>query len=270
MRGRMAVTPSSCKRALVLFLVVVVSGSIVGCACRKASVAPYQPKPAFRPRAVVEAQKMGYSIQVGAFRRVDFAARLTRKLETRGIDAFYFTHPSGFFKVRFGDYATLGEALGEARRLKDMGVIEEYYVVKPGEYAAARGKPRAGASARDDIVETAFEFVGLPYLWGSCELEAPLDCSGLVMAVYRLNGLNVPRTSEQQYDNGSPVDMNELDKGDLVFFATSGNGRVSHVGIYVGDGKFIHAPGRGKTICADSLSNSYYRERFYGARTYLR
>lgn len=253
---------------MALWLVVFLS--IHACAYRKATVAPYQPRPLFKPRVMVEAQKMGYSIQVGAFQRVDYAARLTRKLEARGIEAFYFAHSSGLYKVRFGDYPTLQAALGEARRLKDAGIIEEFYVVKPGEYAVARGRPREGISVRDDIVDTARQFIGLPYLWGSSDLEAPLDCSGLVMAVYRLNGLNVPRSSEEQYENGTPVGMDELDKGDLVFFSTSGNGRVSHVGIYVGDGKFIHAPGRGKTICADSLSSAYYRDRFYGARTYLR
>jgi cell wall-associated NlpC family hydrolase len=61
-----------------------------------------------------------------------------------------------------------------------------------------------------------------------------------------------------------------LKKGDLVFFTTSANGRVSHVGIFIGEDKFIHAPGSGKTICTDSLTGSYYRDRFYGACTYLR
>jgi cell wall-associated NlpC family hydrolase len=91
-----------------------------------------------------------------------------------------------------------------------------------------------------------------------------------VIAVYQLNGLNVPRTSEEQYKSGMPVAKDQLEKGDLVFFVTSSSGRVSHVGIYIGDDKFIHAPGTGKNICADSLTSSYYRDRFYGACTYLR
>jgi cell wall-associated NlpC family hydrolase len=242
---------------------------LAGCSFNKPEVAPYQPRPLFRPRAMVEAVKMGYSIQVGAFRNVNNAACLTRRLESKGIDAFYFHHGSGFFKVRFGDYRTLAAAAQEARRLKDAGLIDVYYVVKPGEYALARGKQRPGLSLRDDIVDTANDFLGLPYLWGSAELDAPLDCSGLVMAVYRLNGLNVPRTSLQQYEGGEPVGMDKLEKGDLVFFTTNGSGRVSHVGIYIGGGRFVHAPGKGKTICCDSLSNGYYRDRFYGARTYF-
>ena len=213
---------------------------------------------------------MGYSIQVGAFSQVDNAARLTKKLEKQGLDAFYFAHSSGLYKVRFGNYASQGNALGEARRLQQLGIIDVFYVVKPGEYAIARGRHEGEGTVRDELVDTAQSFIGLPYQWGSCSLNAPLDCSGLVMAVYQLNGLNVPRTSEEQYKSGMPVAKDQLEKGDLVFFATSCSGRISHVGIYIGDDKFIHAPGTGKTICADSLTSSYYRDRFYGACTYLR
>lgn len=213
---------------------------------------------------------MGYSIQVGAFSQVDNAARLTKKLEKQGLDAFYFAHSSGLYKVRFGNYASQGNAFGEARRLQQLGIIDVFYIVKPGEYAIARGRHEGGGTVRDELVDTAQSFIGLPYQWGSCSLNAPLDCSGLVMAVYQLNGLNVPRTSEEQYKSGMPVAKDRLEKGDLVFFATSCSGRISHVGIYIGDDKFIHAPGTGKTICADSLTSSYYRDRFYGACTYLR
>lgn len=264
-RNRRSTGVRFCVATLVFLLL------LSGCSVHKTAVAPYQPKPLFKPRAVAAAaEKMGFSIQVGAFRNVNNAARLTKSLEKQGLDAFYFAHSSGFYKVRFGNYPTLSSAAAQARILKEKGVIEVYYVVKPGEYAVARGKPRVGTNVRDDIVDTARDFIGLPYLWGSCELNAPLDCSGLVMAVYQLNGLNVPRTSAEQYETGTPVGMEELDKGDLVFFTTSSNGKVSHVGIYIGDGQFIHAPGRGKTICADSLSSTYFRERFYGARSYLR
>ena len=76
-------------------------------------------------------------------------------------------------------------------------------------------------------------------------------------------------SSMQQYVMGNPVDSGETAKGDLVFFATSGGEKPSHVGIYVGDDTFVHAPGRGKTIRTDSLSNSYYTARYVGARTYL-
>jgi cell wall-associated NlpC family hydrolase len=214
--------------------------------------------------------EMGYSIQVGAFSRVDNAIRLTKSLEKQGLDAFYFAHSSGLYKVRFGDYPSLHKASEEASRLKNLGMIDVYYIVKPGEYGIARGSTPGERSIREEIVDTAQSFIGLPYQWGSCSPNNSLDCSGLVMAVYQLNGLNVPRTSEDQFKKGTPVKRDELKKGDLVFFTTSDNGRVSHVGIYIGGDKFIHAPGSGKTICTDSLVSSYYRDRFYGACTYLR
>lgn len=248
--------------ALILF--------IPGCSSNKWVIAPYQPKVKPKPFTVSGPVKMGFSIQVGAFSQVDNAARLTKKLENQGLDAFYFAHSSGLFKVRFGNYRSQTTALTEARRLQQLGVIDVFYVVKPGEYAIARGRPAVGGAVRDEIVDTAQSFIGLPYQWGSCSLNAPLDCSGLVMAVYQLNGFDVPRTSEEQYKSGTPVDKDQLEKGDLVFFATSSSGRVSHVGIYIGGDRFIHAPGTGKTICADSLTTTYYRDRFYGACTYLR
>jgi cell wall-associated NlpC family hydrolase len=223
-------------------------------------------KPVLRP-----VEKMGFSIQVGAFSKVDNAIRLTKKLEKQGLEAFYFQHSSGLYKVRFGNYSSLSAASKEAKRLRNTGIIEVFYVVKPGEYEVARGRVPGKHSIRDEIVDTAHSFIGLPYQWGSCSLDNnSFDCSGLVLAVYQLNGLNVPRTSEEQYNSGRPVVKEDLEKGDLVFFNTSGNGRVSHVGIYIGDDRFIHAPGTGKTICTDSLSNAYFHDRFYGARTYLR
>jgi cell wall-associated NlpC family hydrolase len=84
-----------------------------------------------------------------------------------------------------------------------------------------------------------------------------------------LNGLNLPRSSRDQYTIGAPVERTELAKGDLVFFATKGLGKISHVGVYAGDDRFIHAPGKGKTIRVDSLSDRYYYGRYVGARKYL-
>jgi cell wall-associated NlpC family hydrolase len=122
---------------------------------------------------------------------------------------------------------------------------------------------------RNEIVTTAQTFIGVPYRWGGVSPEHGFDCSGLSMAVYHLNGLNLPRSSEAQWEAGSPVNRSRLSKGDLVFFATSGRGKISHVGIYVGENTFIHAPGRNKRIRLDSLSKRYFRRRYVGARTYL-
>jgi len=118
-------------------------------------------------------------------------------------------------------------------------------------------------------VETAEGFIGLPYQWGGASAEEGFDCSGLTMAVYQLNGLSLPRSSQDQYTMGAPVERAGLAKGDLVFFATKGREKVSHVGVYVGDNRFIHAPGKGKSIRVDSLSDRYFTTRYVGARKYL-
>jgi cell wall-associated NlpC family hydrolase len=89
------------------------------------------------------------------------------------------------------------------------------------------------------------------------------------MTVYRLNGLDLPRHSTAQFQAGRPIERAALSMGDLVFFATGTRRRVSHVGIYIGHDHFIHAPGRGKTIRISSLSNTYFNDRYMGARRYF-
>lgn len=224
-----------------------------------------------RPERTVTsgARYMGHSIQAGAFSQVENAIRLTRSLEAGGIDAFYFAHSSGLYKVRFGNYASRDEAETAARSLLAKGVIDAYMLVSPGEYASARGARILSGSIRDDLVQTAQSFIGIPYQWGSSSPGRGLDCSGLVLAVYELNGLSMPRTSREQYSAGAPIPRGTPGKGDLVFFATGARNRVSHVGIYIGNDRFIHAPGTGGTIRADSLSSGYFRKRYLGARTYL-
>lgn len=217
----------------------------------------------------IRAPAMGYSIQAGAFSRIENAIGLTRLLESRGIDAFYFADGSGLFKVRFGNYPTREEAVSTAESLRNAGSIDVFMIVSPGDYAPAHSHPALRASIRDDLVRTARSFIGIPYQWGSSHPGDGLDCSGLVLAVYRLNGLSVPRTSWDQYAHGTPIVKNRLAKGDLVFFSTGGTRRISHVGIYIGNNRFIHAPGTGKTICMESLSSDYFRSRFMGACTYL-
>ena len=212
--------------------------------------------------------RMGYTVQVGAFAKVENASRLTDTLRGKGIDATYFVAEKGLYKVRFGNFTSRAAALSKAESLKASGVIEEFYIVSPGEYAVAK-RELGGDYLREEIVKTARSFIGVPYLWGGVDVDRGFDCSGLTMTIYQLNGLDLPRTSLEQVDAGTPVDRDDLSKGDLVFFRTTGRGKVSHVGIYVGDGLFIHAPGKGKNIRLDYLSREYYRQHYVGARTYI-
>jgi cell wall-associated NlpC family hydrolase len=214
--------------------------------------------------------RMGYSIQVGAFSNLGNAIRLSESLERQGLNAYYFRHETGLYKVRFGDYSSREAARSMADRLQKANIVPKYYIVNPEDYALAKERMYGQAYFRKEIVETAERFIGLPYRWGGSSARTGFDCSGLTMAVYHLNGLNLPRSSWAQYRAGDPVRRRALDKGDLVFFATSGAKRVSHVGVYAGDENFIHAPGKGKKIRVDSLSSRYYAARYLGARTYLK
>lgn len=226
------------------------------------------PTPAPLPRAQIA--HVRYTIQVGAFATVANAIRLTHSLENQRLSAYYYRHNSGLFKVRFGDFASREEALVKAKSLVAAGIFQEYYIVSPEEYPGARSRALDHAILRSYLVETAENYIGIPYQWGGTSPDEGFDCSGLVMAVYQLNGYNLPRCSYDQFANGAPVDRGDLEKGDLVFFADSRRDRISHVGLYTGDNCFIHAPSKGKTIRKDSLSEPYFATRFAGARTYLR
>lgn len=222
-----------------------------------------------RPAEKKELHPIGYTIQAGAFSVLKNAIRLTELLERQGLSAYYFRHPGGLYKVRFGDFASREGARAKAESLISSGTIKTYYIVGPEDYSRARVDVYGPANLRRDIVKTAESFIGIPYRWGGASSEEGFDCSGLAMAVYNLNGLNLPRSSKEQYATGNPVGRSGLEKGDLVFFKISRGKKVSHVGVYVGNGKFIHAPGKGKKIRMDSLSDTYYSTRYAGARSYI-
>ena len=213
--------------------------------------------------------RIGYAIQVGAFSDLNNAFRLTQTLQDRGLDAYYFIHKTGLYKVRFGDFPSKESACTKAEHLLALGIIDEYYIVGPGDYPRSKDQRYAITYLRNEIVNTAESFIGVPYRWGGASPEHGFDCSGFSMAVYHLNGLNLPRLSEEQWKAGTSISRGQLSKGDLVFFVTSGGKKISHVGIYAGEDKFIHAPGKNKRIRFDSLSRRYFRRHYVGARTYL-
>jgi cell wall-associated NlpC family hydrolase len=123
----------------------------------------------------------------------------------------------------------------------------------------------SGSSLRDRIVETAQGFLGVPYVWGGTSSRG-LDCSGLTWLVYRMNGMAIPRDGTPQYKYGQKIPKSSLQPGDLVFFSTFKPG-PSHVGIYMGASRFIHAATEGVRV--SSLEEPYYAKRFYGCVTLL-
>ena len=117
-----------------------------------------------------------------------------------------------------------------------------------------------------DLVITAMGSLGVPYRFGGNTRETGFDCSGFVRAMYDSTlGLMLPRRAEEQAAATQPVARSDLKPGDLVFFNTMRRA-FSHVGIYVGDGKFIHSPRTGATVRMESMEGSYWARRFNGAR----
>jgi cell wall-associated NlpC family hydrolase len=114
-------------------------------------------------------------------------------------------------------------------------------------------------------VEQAMTYLGTPYRRGGTSRHG-LDCSGLVGAVYGEEGLGLPRTAARQFGEGVPVAEGDLRPGDLVFFRNTYKRGISHVGIYIGDGHFVHAAGHRRGVVVSELSRPYYHLRYAGAR----
>ncbi len=140
------------------------------------------------------------------------------------------------------------------------------------QWLAARGQPQAVApverSRLTDMVVTAMNFVGVPYRFGGNDAATGFDCSGFTKHLFQLNlGLSLPRRSHEQAAAQGFVDVprRELQPGDLVFFNTLER-EFSHVGIYVGEGRFIHSPREGASVRLEDMQSSYWQRRFDGAR----
>ncbi|HYD96375.1 MAG TPA: C40 family peptidase [Noviherbaspirillum sp.] len=121
-------------------------------------------------------------------------------------------------------------------------------------------------SRASEVALRAMSLIGVRYKYGGDAPENGLDCSGLVRYVFKeVWGTELPRTSVEMSRLGERVDTKELQPGDLVFYNTLRRG-FSHVGVYLGDNKFIHAPSRGGEVRIESMDISYWKNRFNGAR----
>jgi cell wall-associated NlpC family hydrolase len=129
--------------------------------------------------------------------------------------------------------------------------------------------PPADPAAANAVLMRAISLVGTPYRYGGNTPDGGFDCSGLVNYVFRdMLDLRLPRSSHDLANwQGPPVDESQLVAADLVFFGTAGD--VSHVGIYVGEGRFVHAPSTGGTVRLDRLDGPYWRDHYSGARRVL-
>ena len=146
----------------------------------------------------------------------------------------------------------------------DSNDYQEPAYEEPAYEEPAYEEPSYDSGSSSSIVSVAQNYMGVPYVWGGTS-PSGFDCSGFTQYVFRQCGYSINRTADAQYSNGSYVSYDSLQAGDLVFFAnTYSASGITHVGIYIGGGQFIHAANGGVKI--SSLSESYYSSRYYGAR----
>jgi len=125
------------------------------------------------------------------------------------------------------------------------------------------------ALASGNAVQAAYAFRGTRYVMGGTS-RSGFDCSGFVRYILgATNGVDLPRTATEQYYHGAPIPSDRLQPGDLVFFKNTYKHGISHVGIYAGEGKFIHAANAHKGVRMDNLGDSYYQSHYAGARRVL-
>jgi cell wall-associated NlpC family hydrolase len=133
------------------------------------------------------------------------------------------------------------------------------------------GPSQAFSPEAEDVLFRALGLVGTPYRWGGNTPDSGFDCSGLISYVYRdVTGISLPRTTREMISmQAANVGKEGLQTGDLIFFATNGGSQVSHAGIYVGEGRFVHAPATGGTVKLDSLSKAYWQKAYLSAKRVL-
>ncbi|MCA1980609.1 MAG: NlpC/P60 family protein [Calditerrivibrio sp.] len=236
------------KKLFYLLLFIVILGS--GCSTK----------------GFVKADRIQFTIQAGAFADINNVEAFINKLSARGLDPYYFKDDNNLYKVRFGNFYTYQGAQYTAEKLKGEQIIDDYIIVS---YENIRQKDKDfeySDDIREKVVNTAISYIGTPYIKGGNDNDG-FDCSGFVQTVFRMNGIELPRTSMEQFKKGYEL-SGDLKRGDLVFFKINGK-TVSHVGIYLGDGKFIHAPRVKSKVRVEDLSLPYYQKRYIGAKTYL-
>ncbi|MCL2164342.1 MAG: SH3 domain-containing protein [Oscillospiraceae bacterium] len=234
-------------------------------------------------------------------------ARPTEKMEINGNNVNFRDNPDLEAEIKLSlekdTVVTVIEKLGEWRKIRlpdgQVGYVNKMFLkeIRPEQVAVAdttttksggssgasktktarttetNVKAGSGSSAvGSDLISFARQFMGIRYKWGGTT-PSGFDCSGFTSYVMRQFGVSIPRTSRDQSRSGSEVSKSNLRTGDLVFFGRSSSNRtVSHVGIYIGDGNFIHSSsgGGGKGVTISNLNSGSYAARYVGARRYLK
>ena len=170
--------------------------------------------------------------------------------------------PTGGMSADAGNAAGIGRSMmTDTMTLSDRALLlatDFNRMVGPGAEAGGQGKIK-------NLLQSAMALIGTPYRWGGTSPDSGFDCSGLVGYVFRnALGIELPRVSRDMARSGERVPRNAMSPGDLVFFGR--RGKVDHVGIYLGDGRFVHAPRTGRDVTVSSLEGGYWGAKFLQAR----
>lgn len=160
----------------------------------------------------------------------------------------------------YGSSVELKEQVGSWYEISFMDQVGYIF----GEYVKVTDKSETKDKATE-LIEIAKQYIGTPYIYGGTGPNG-FDCSGFVQHVYQKIGISLPRTSYTQATVGTPVTYEQLMPGDIVCF---GANSINHVGIYVGDGQFIHSPRTGYTVCITKIRGGSYNGKFRYARRVL-
>ena len=188
--------------------------------------------------------------------------------------------PCDFLNIRKGPGVD-NSVIGKAYTNQDVKVLEMnnngWYRVQisdgtegwvSGAYVSIAGENVATKDSVKKVIDIAYKQQGKTYRWGSAG-PSSFDCSGFTSYVYKQGAnVNLPRVSREQATVGKQVNRNQLQAGDLLFFTSFGSG-INHVGMYIGDSKFIHSPQAGDVVKIDKLDSSYYSKTFVTARRVL-
>lgn len=235
-----------------------------------------------------------YSVPVTRLRELNYLKSERLKIGQRLLIRF---DKSKHYTVKKGDtisaiarrFAVDSDELIKINNLKEDPILpgqkilleakKELKEAQHSEAALVQGHPETGVDKASEAYETgglelherlilfAKKLLNIPYRFGGNSLIG-IDCSAYVKKVYGLIGIDLPRSAREQFEEGKPVDGNELATGDLVFFRTYAS-FPSHVGIYLGNNLFIHASSRSKKVTIDSLKTPYYLKRFIGAKRFI-
>ncbi|MCM2364380.1 C40 family peptidase [Pseudomonas sp. SR18] len=142
--------------------------------------------------------------------------------------------------------------------------------------ASANFQPRPAfasslkSEAIENVIDRAHELLGTPYKWGGTSAKQGFDCSSFLVYLFKTEAnIQIPRTTAAMHrSTAATIQRSALKPGDAVFFKGNVRGQVSHVGLYIGQGKFIHSPRTGKTVRIDSLSNSYWNKNYTTAKRF--